>query len=332
MGRQNRPPRATKVNMDKLVEKLLDIGDSPYINIAGINNSTAMLRSFYFHCRAKGLAAKTVKDYLHRMSYLVNLASHLNKPLRDITTQEIKEYVIRVLDTVKPITINGRIKVWRIAYEYWATEGYVDHDPTDGVERLHEDVVIKLALTAEQLELLLNSFDKKRFTGCRNKMMVLTAVDTCARIGELVSIRFPDLDLDERIIVLRHTKSHRDRNVPITPLTAKHLYNYMYRFRQRLPGDHLFCYKDGSPMDVDRLRKILVARSKLLGWPPLGPHCLRRSGAQYLHNAGMSVELLRRLLGHTDIRTTQSYINSSDMGALKDAQERLTIFNRIRVA
>jgi integrase/recombinase XerD len=322
--------------MHKTIRKILLLSDSDVVSVqkttGNMIGNAELLRSFYLHCRAKGLRAKTIKDYLHRMSYLVNLAGHLDKSIKDVTTDDIREYIIRVLDTVKPITVNDRLKVWRLAYQYWITEAYVEQDPTKPIKKLHEDVIIKPALTVEQLELLLNSFDKKRFTGCRNKMMVLTAVDTCARVGELVSIRLPDLDLNERIITLHHTKGHRDRNVPITPQTAKHLYNYIYRFRRNLPGDRLFCYKDGCPMDVDRLRKILVARSKQLGWPPLGPHCLRRSGAQYLHNAGMSLELLRRLLGHTDIRTTQTYIDSSDMVTLKDAQERLTVLNRIRVA
>ena len=321
--------------MHKTIRKILLLSDPGDVSLpyeTGTTRNVALLRSFYLHCRAKGLTAKTVKDYLHRMSYLVNLANHLGKSLGGISTDDIKEYIVRVLDTVKPVSINGRVKVWRIAYQYWYSEHLVENDPTTGIKKIHEDVVIKPALTVEQLELLLNSFDKKRFTGYRNKMMVLTAVDTCARVGELVNIRLPDLDLNDRIITLHHTKGHRDRNVPITPQTAKHLYNYIYRFRRELPGDHLFCYKDGCPMDVDRLRKILVARSQKLGWPPLGPHCLRRSGAQYLHNAGMSLELLRRLLGHTDIRTTQTYIDSSDMVTLKDTQERLTVLNRIHVA
>ena len=252
-----------------------------------------LLRSFEYYCRARGLRPKSLKDYAARLDYLTRWLGDQYRCLPGLTTDDVRRYVVEAQDLcLSPVTINGRIKIWKMFYAYCIEEHLLDGpNPLDRIHRLREEVRIKPALTTGEVEILLSSFDRQTFTGLRDWTMVITTIDTCVRVGELVRIRLDDVELEKQVITIHHTKSYQDRLVPLSPTTIRALYNYQIRWRNQLPGDHLFCYRNGDPLDLDRFRKILLKQAARVGVKPCGPHCLRRTGAQCLHEAGMSPEL-----------------------------------------
>ena len=265
-----------------------------------------LLKSFRLHCELKNLRSATLKCYYERLAYLVNYCNRTNKQLSTLTRRDIEDYLLSIIGTMAAESVNGRIRVYSCFYNYLHIEQLIDDNPMNGIKLLHVERTIKPTLNAEQVSLLLNSFDSHVFCGTRDRLACLTMVDACLRVGELIRLKTEDCLISERMLKVGG-KSRFERYVPITARTAKGIQNFLIRFRKALPGNHLICFRNGEGMYEDRIRKILVKQGKRVGFR-VYPHMLRRSGATALHENGMDIEMVRRVLGHTDIRTTQLYI------------------------
>lgn len=267
-----------------------------------------VIQSFYLECRIKNLRPATLKCYADRLSFLTILAKKLNKPLIDLDQSEIKTYLLHIIDSLSPETVNGRIRVFRVFYNYLHFEKIIPASPMDGVSLLRIDQKCKPILTAEQLTLLLKTYNPRTFLGSRNRNIALTLTDAMIRVGELCNIVLDDISLNDGIIQIPHTKARRHRPVPITFATAKSIHSYLVRFRKKLPGQHLFCYRDGQRMREQHIARLFNHTADRLGFKVYA-HLLRHTGAtEYLRRGG-NLAVLQRILGHADIRMTQEYIH-----------------------
>lgn len=299
------------------------------LTITGHNGE--LLQDFWFgHVELKGLTANTRRGYKERLGYLMRYAESLGKSVDELTRQELQRYFVDLMQRVSRSTVNGQITYFKVFYQYLTREGLLTgENPMANISRIAEDHKIKKPLTEEQTRRLLSLFHRNQFTGARNYLMTVLALDTWARISEIVSLRIEDCDLQGRVVILRQTKARRDRPAAITPVTAKEIHRWLYRWRSQLPGDRLFCYSNGDPMAVDRFRKTLQPLARRIGIDVLGPHLLRRTGIWWAIKGGMNLELARRQAGHADIRMTQNYVLDGEFEAVQMQHERSSIINRI---
>jgi site-specific recombinase XerD len=166
---------------------------------------------------------------------------------------------------------------------------------------------IKPVLSPQDIERILNVFDKKTFTGCRNFTMVYTFYDTMIRLSELCNIELSDLNMIEQNIKV-HGKGRKERYVFFGKKLAKYLQLYLYGFRQNIPGEYLFCKSDGNYLPPDQVQHIFRRYSKKVGIH-FTPHLLRHSaGTQWIKNHGSPLSL-QQLMGHSSFRTTQKYVH-----------------------
>jgi len=285
-----------------------------------------LLESFYLHCRLKNLRDKTLKCYADRLKYLVKYCQAIGTPLGKIDRHDIERYLVSIIGTVSAETVNGRLRVYRAFWNYLYEEGLTDHNPMQRIKLIAVERTIKPVLKPIQVNALLSSFNRKTFTGFRNHLACLIMLDGCLRVGELINLRLDDCRVLDRLLTCRG-KSRRERLVPISPKTAESIHHWLLKHRTRRPGDRLICYKNGEPMTEDRIRKIVVAAGGRAGLKTY-PHMLRRSGATALHENGMDIEMLRRVLGHQDIRTTQRYI-CHDIKAVQQSHDRYSIMRYV---
>jgi integrase/recombinase XerD len=136
------------------------------------------------------------------------------------------------------------------------------------------------------------------------------AYDAMLRRGEIVKLSIGDVDLDARTLIVRLAKGRWSRTVPYSPSTANTIQRYLIRHREKRPGTNLVCASNGRQLYDNYLGHIFYKASQRLG-RRVTPHMLRHSGAtQFVRNGG-SLEILRRILGHRSIRTTEVYMHLS---------------------
>lgn len=148
---------------------------------------------------------------------------------------------------------------------------------------------------------------------CRNpwiKPVVIFALETSARRGEILALKWDDIDLHRKTAKLRVTKTNEPRTIPLSPACIAML--------ERLPRSI-----DGSvfPVTVEALKQAYERAVTRAGIKNFTFHDLRHDALTRLAKLGLSVLELRAISGHATANMLQRYvsINPSEL-ALKLAQ------------
>jgi len=144
---------------------------------------------------------------------------------------------------------------------------------------------------------------------------ILVALRTGLRRGEIMALRWTDLDLDAgRLIVRQATtrgkvgtpKSGKPREIPLSRVVVAAVSRHKH-----LRGKLVFCRDTGKPFKDDHMKYPLrrVCRRAMLR--EIGWHVLRHTFASHLVMRGVPLKTVQELLGHSDIRMTMRYAHLS---------------------
>jgi len=134
------------------------------------------------------------------------------------------------------------------------------------------------------------------------KPIVLTAIHTGCRRGEVLSLRWKDIDFKERRMLLETTKNNERRVVPMNDT----LYGVLKALPVHLGSELVFPEVEGRQLSLAFHRAC-----KRAGLKDFRFHDLRHSFASYLTMGGENLRTVQTLLGHKDLRMTMRYSHLS---------------------
>lgn len=140
--------------------------------------------------------------------------------------------------------------------------------------------------------------------------MILLAIRTGLRFGEIIALKWEDINLRERTLTVNRNivrgieGSPKNNKTRIVPLTASVLFMLKERPREY---EKVFYFRKGLPLKHDFCRDNLHAICKEAGLRKIGWHQLRHSFASHLAARRNSIVAIKELLGHSDIKTTMRY-------------------------
>lgn len=137
----------------------------------------------------------------------------------------------------------------------------------------------------------------------------LTLAHTGIRPCELLNLRLSDVDLAGGRLIIRHSKNGFGRLVFLTPVLTEALATYL-PLRPSLANDH-FWLTPSAPLTDRKIRQQLHVWGHLCD-VAVTPYRLRHTFATLLINQGVSLEALRKLLGHRTLNMTQRYAHLFD--------------------
>ena len=230
-----------------------------------------------------------------------------------LTPHLVTDYILERATVVKSATANNDINLLSPAFKKAVHERFLDHSPFDGVKRLKErDSKQTIFLSIEQVRQLVDH--SPQFF----KHYLIGYIYCGARLMELFSISWKDIDLKRSTLRLRDNKTFRSsisqfRYGPMHEELVKTLkWAKEMGYEQPWPTVHPVTFRN-------RLRKY----SKFLDLPrSLTTHDLRHTFASLVISGGNSLYEVQRLLGHTNSRTTQRYAHFIQ-GALKRAVDTI---------
>jgi len=160
---------------------------------------------------------------------------------------------------------------------------------------------------------------RTRGGGTRSRgLLVKTLLLSGARVSEFVHLRAEDLLVEESQIRIRRGKGGKSRVVPLLPEHAHELRTHLGRRRV----GWLFETPAATRYTPRRVQQIVREVADAAGIVQrVYPHLLRHTVAQHLLERGMSLEELRKFLGHDDIKTTQIYAEAT-LGMVADSYRR----------
>lgn len=140
----------------------------------------------------------------------------------------------------------------------------------------------------------------------------LVLAHTGLRASECVYLQVGDLDLPGRRLLVRQGKGRKDRVVYLSDLAAQAVARYLGP-TPRPAHAPLWVRPNGRPLRYEWLASKMTALGLAAGVAEVTPHRLRHSLATRLLNAGMDITRIQKLLGHTQLSTTQVYAQVLDL-------------------
>jgi integrase len=174
-------------------------------------------------------------------------------------------------------------------------------------------------LTETESQQLLNNTD-----GILHEM-ILVALKTGVRLGELIALDWSDIDFREKILTVQQaiargrlgsTKSNRIRKIPLTDEVCEILLKRVQK------EGFVFAGKNNNHLRAEYSLKLLKKTCKRIGFRKIGWHTLRHTFASHLAGNNVPMKAIQELLGHSDIVTTMRYSHISH-STLRDAVRTL---------
>ena len=167
-------------------------------------------------------------------------------------------------------------------------------------------------LTIEEVDLLLRQPKGNTAKGIRDKAMLELLYATGIRVSELISLKINNINL--RLGYLTCSGGGRERVITFGTTARQALENYLVKSREQLLGevksDFLYLNCSGKSMSRQGFWKVLKGYAASAGiQQDITPHTLRHSFAAHLVQNGADLKSVQEMMGHSDISTTQIYMN-----------------------
>ena len=183
--------------------------------------------------------------------------------------------------------------------------------------RTRDHDTLPAVLTRQQVHDLLNLIRLRRYR------TPIKLIYVCGlRLSECLALTIHDIKGAENKLLIRNSKGHRDRVVPLPTCLWRELQRYWKVHRHPLlifpnagRGDNdlkalaLRMGQATAPMPCSSLQRLLIVARKQLNIPGATIHSLRHSFACHLLEAGAHLHTIQKLLGHKQITTTMIYLH-----------------------
>jgi integrase len=187
---------------------------------------------------------------------------------------------------IKDATINRDVSVLRHTL-YWAMDqSFIERNPLARIKMLRERRTKRPVLTLAEEELLLPACQG------HTREMVIAALDTGMRRGEVLNQLWEDVDLERKLLYVTRSKTPEGeaREIPLT----QRMYNMLVVRRQ--PSGLVFTYQDRNIFSIKRTWRTTLARAKIRH---IRFHDLRHTFNTRLMEAGVMQEIRKALMGHS---------------------------------
>lgn len=171
----------------------------------------------------------------------------------------------------------------------------------------------KLPIILEENECkTLISIPSRRYpTGVRNKAILLVMLNMGLRVSEIINLKPNDVNLTKMKLKVVNGKGGIDRNLIIPEV----LIHYLKEWKNIRPkSEYFFCTLKGNRLNQRYLCEMVKRYGRKAEINKIiSPHTLRHTFSTNFYRQTKDIETLRKLLGHSDISTTQIYVTLSNI-------------------
>ena len=280
---------------------------------------------FEFLKNEKKLSENTLQSYkrdLKQFRKFVELYSlHYNK----VSEDDINLYIKELQESGKKASsISRAIASIRSFYQYVFKKKKIKRDPTANIKSPKIEKRVPSVLTSQEVELLLDQPKDVDLKGTRDKAMLEFAYATGMRVTEIISLNIDNVNLEEGYVTCE--SGNKQRTIPLGNMALKALKEYIEDARDIMIKDEdekaLFVNVNGGRLTRQGFWKIIkYYKEQAHITKDITPHVLRHSFATHLLQNGADLKAIQTMLGHSDISSTQVYMQFQD-GGLKDIYKK----------
>ena len=255
------------------------------------------------------------------------MASYLEEQgitdVEKVTKTSLNSYVLHLEKEGRATTtISRTLASMKAFFHYEYGEGRIRRDPAELIKAPKIEKKAPTILTVEEVNSLLEQPTGDSPKELRDKAMLELLYATGIRVSELIHLKVEDMNLAVGFITCRD--EHKERMIPFGKVARQAMVNYMESGRASLlkgqESEWLFTNCSGRPMSRQGFWKIIKYYGEKAGiQADITPHTLRHSFAAHLLGNGADIHAVQAMMGHSDMATTQMYMNYTRGEAVRSA-------------
>jgi len=261
---------------------------------------------------ARSFAWRTIDGYVN------DAKAYLAKD--PIPTQlSIRGYLANRLCQVSRSRVSSEVKALKSLFSFLYEQGLWPSNTTNNIKPIRIPERERECPTEEQVKSLLISKYYRKTDAPRFKMLIALLIDTGLRVSEAASILKQGIYLD-RLEIRVIGKGNKERFVPLSPIVCAMLRSYLDKYANResaylFPGNNKTGYWD--------IRSIERTLRRLSG---VTPHQLRHFYATNALKNGSKIEIVARVLGHSNVGITAKVYRHIQMEEVHEEHRRYGLF------
>ncbi len=291
--RESTGTKEKKLAVAILAKKKVQVAENKHLDVKKVPNTTFYeLCEQYWelwgkHKRMKGLS-HMIKTWKSKIG---------NLPVKEINQQRIERFLNGHCENLTGATRNRHLTMLKAMFNKGIQWDLLTENPAVGIGKLREAGGRTRFLDHEEIKRFLHSASEAL------RPILLTALHTGMRRGEILNLKWSEVDLGNGIITVQESKSDRKRMIPIDETLHKVLYRLPSRFQKG--------YVFPSPVtlgkrrfDVLRQWRNVIKRAEIEN---VRFHDLRHTFASHLVMNAVDIKTVQELLGHATLTMTMRY-------------------------
>ena len=270
----------------------------------------------------KKSSSNTIQSYKRDIVYFEKYVNENDIDYLKVEEKDIKEYMNYLKEEgSKASSISRHLASIRSFYQFLVKQKLIKKDPTAKIPSPKLEKRKPEVLSSEEVEQLLSQPKNVDLKGTRDKAMLEFAYATGMRVTEIIDLDISDVEIDNEAVVCKSNK--KTRTIPLGKVCMKNLKEYIEDARPILIKDEdeqaLFVNINGKRLTRQGFWKIVkYYKEQAHIEKDITPHVLRHSFATHLLQNGADLRAIQTMLGHSDISSTQVYMQFKDIDGLKD--------------
>lgn len=261
----------------------------------------------------RGLSRNTAASYALDLKAFAAFLEEQGKEITAFGRDDITAYIGKLKsEGYSTASVRRLISSVKGFCKYLIIERIIAEDPTEALRTPKQWDRLPKALSIDQMRALLE-VELPGSTFLRDSAMLELLYASGLRVSEIVAIKINEVNFEAGFLRV-FGKGAKERVVPMNRRAADRIRRYLEELRPRMlknrQSPHLFITNRGMPMTRQRFWQALKGFGKAAG-VTLTPHTLRHTFATHLLDGGADLRSVQKMLGHSDITTTQIYTKVS---------------------
>lgn len=257
-----------------------------------------MLDKLETELKLRGFSERTLSAYLDNNKRFLEF---VKKPVEEISQDDVKTYTAHLIaeKKLKPATVSLMLSSLKFMFKE-----VVKRDIFTGIKPPKPEKGLPTVLSKDEISMLLKAAENPK-----HKLLIEFLYSSGLRVSEAVTMKINDIDVNEKIGIVKAGKGKKDRNIILSDTFIEHFKDYLANRGDENP--YVFQVKDRH-ITVRQAQRIVKEVSEKAGIKKrVFCHALRSSFATHLLESGTDIRVIQELLGHSNLATTQKYTKVS---------------------
>lgn len=297
-----------------------------------MNNHNDLLFKFKEHLNVLNRTEYTIKAY---SGHIQHFLEKLDKDIKAVTKADMATYIATLYDhksadgkSYTTSTIIIKVRSLKRFFEFLEYDNTVFINPMESIrEPRKEKRLPRNILTPKEVNTILDQPNLGTLTGIRDRTILELFYSTGIRLNELCLLTIYDADLQGKMVRVNKGKGQKDRVVPMGKHATRFLREYITKVRPHFTRKNkksraLFVNFHGQNISKQVVGIMVKNSLKAAGvTKKASAHTFRHTFASQLVKNGADIFSVQKMLGHSDLKTTQGYLQALGLDIKKAHQK-----------